>query len=95
MGCIDQLPYEVVLSGTSFREARDYVEKNVPEVYHVNPGFKVFDEYTIGIPPIAIGLDGPVVYFPYTKPCHGTFLLRVDDANEASRLRGMKLKRKK
>jgi hypothetical protein len=36
-----------------------------------------------------------VVYFPYTKPCHGTFLLRVDDANEASRLRGMKLKRKK
>ncbi|MEN6609739.1 MAG: DUF1894 domain-containing protein [Methanoregulaceae archaeon] len=95
MGCIDQLPYEVILSGTSFKEAREYVEKNIPEVYHVDPGFKVFDEYIIGVPPVAIGLDGNIVYFPYTKPCHGTFLLKVENPDEAARLRRLKLHRKK
>lgn len=95
MGCIDQLPYEIILSGTSFKEARDYVEENIPEVYHVEPGFKIFDHYIIGVPPVAIGLDKNLVYFPFTKPCHGTFLLKVEDEEESARLRKMKLVRKK
>ncbi|HUW85601.1 MAG TPA: DUF1894 domain-containing protein, partial [Methanoregula sp.] len=43
-----------------------------------------------GIPPIAIGLEGDFIIFPYTKPCHGTFLLRVEDTVEAARLRAAK-----
>jgi len=95
MGCIDQLPYEVIQSGTTFKEARDYIEKNIHEVYHVDPGFRIFDGYIIGVPPIAIGLEGDTVYFPYTKPCHGTFLLKVENREEADRLRKLKLIRRK
>ncbi|MDD1698266.1 MAG: DUF1894 domain-containing protein, partial [Methanoregula sp.] len=51
------------------------------------PGFKVFDIHLIGIPPIAIGLENDFIIFPYTKPCHGTFLLRMEDTAEAARLR--------
>jgi hypothetical protein len=63
------------------------IEKLDYEVYEVKPGFKIFDKAMIGIPPVRIGLDGDVVTFPFTKPCHGTFLLRVSDAAEADMVR--------
>jgi hypothetical protein len=90
MGCIESLPYEVLLRGGSFRECRDYIRNHFKESIEVKPGFKVFDTHIIGVPPIAIGLDGDFVVFPFTKPCHGTFLLRVEDRAEADRLRKQK-----
>jgi hypothetical protein len=53
----------------------------------VEPGFKIFEKPIIGIPPISVGLDGDTITFPFTKPCYGTFLLRVDDKEEAERIR--------
>jgi hypothetical protein len=90
MGCIESLPYEVILRGSSFKESREYIRKNFRENRDIKPGFKIFDTYIIGVPPIAIGLDGDSVIFPYTKPCHGTFLLRIQDPEEAARLRALK-----
>jgi hypothetical protein len=90
MGCIESLPYEILLRGSSFKEIRDYILKHYPEHRTVQPGFKVFDTHIIGIPPISIGLEADYVIFPFTKPCHGTFLLRVQDPEEASRLRSLK-----
>jgi hypothetical protein len=87
MGCIESLPYEVLLRGGSFKECRDYIRNHFKESIEVKPGFKVFDTHIIGVPPISIGLDGDFVIFPFTKPCHGTFLLRVEDCAEADRLR--------
>jgi len=82
--------YEIVLRDATFRESRDYIKAHFKEFIDVQPGFKVFDVHLIGLPPIAIGLDGDSVIFPYTKPCHGTFLLRVEDREEAARLRALK-----
>jgi hypothetical protein len=90
MGCIESLPYEVLLRGGSFKECRDYIRNHFKESIEVKPGFKVFDTHIIGVPPISIGLDGDFVIFPFTKPCHGTFLLRVEDRAEAERLRKRK-----
>ena len=86
MGCIEELPHEVILSRASFAECRAYVERHCPRYCHVDPGFRLFESYLIGVPPIAIGVDGDAVLFPYTKPCHGTFLLRIEDAAEVARL---------
>ena len=90
MGCVEALNYEIVLRDASFKECREYIKSHFPESIDVDPGFKIFDVHTIGVPPIAVGLDGDFVIFPYTKPCHGTFLLRVEDAQEAARLRALK-----
>ena len=95
MGCIEELKYETVLSHASFRECRDYVKEHFSERYEVEPGYKIFDSYIIGLPPIIIGIDGDTVVFPYTKPCHGTFLLRIESPEEIARLRAMKPKQKK
>ncbi len=95
MGCIENLPYEMILPlGASFKECREYVEKNFAEVLYADPGYKLFDEHIIGLPPIALGLEGDRIVFPYTKPCHGTYLLAVADADEAARVRRTARKKK-
>ncbi|KUG15649.1 hypothetical protein ASZ90_014694 [hydrocarbon metagenome] len=87
MGCVEDLGYEVIASGVSFKESRAYIEEHCPEVYYVNPGFRIFEKAIIGVPPIAIGIENSFVILPYTKPCYGTFILRVDSASEADMIR--------
>jgi len=95
VGCIEELKYETVLSQASFKECRDYVKEHFTEHYEVEPGYRIFESYIIGLPPIFIGVEGNAVFFPYTKPCHGTFLLRIESPEEVERLRKMKKKPKK
>jgi len=94
MGCIEKLDYEILIRHVSFPEAAKYIRSHCAEAYEVRPGFRIFDKAMIGIPPVLIGIDGDTITFPFTKPCHGTFLLRVDDAAEAASIR-MKAKRVK
>ena len=57
-------------------------------------GYKIFKNYyVIGIPPIAVGAKGTALIFPYTKPCHGSFVLSIDgegSIKEIERLREAK-----
>jgi len=87
MGCIEKLPYEVLIRHASFPETAKYIREHCAEAYEVRPGFKIFEKAMIGIPPVLIGIDGDTLTFPFTKPCHGTFLLRVTDAEEAAMIR--------
>ena len=88
MSCIEQMKYKLYLERTSFKEARDYIEKNSEEVYYVDPGYKLFkDYYLIGVPPVAIGVRGKELLFTYVKPCHGAFVMGLDSEEEIARLR--------
>jgi len=94
MACIEDMNKEVLLSGATFKEARAFVEERCREVYYVDPGFRLLEKVVIGIPPIAVGVEGAFLILPYTKPCYGTFLLRVECPEEVKRLRSLKLKKK-
>ncbi|MCQ1537104.1 DUF1894 domain-containing protein [Methanosarcina sp. KYL-1] len=93
MSCIEQMKYEILLDRTTYKAAREYIEKNSEEVYYVSPGYKIFKDYhIIGVPPIALGAKGNALIFTYTKPCYGTFVLTVDNEDsikEIDRLRKM------
>jgi hypothetical protein len=90
MGCVEARKCEVLASQVTFAECREYITSTFPEHYRVEPGYHLFDIYIIGIPPIFIGVDGDDVIFPYTKPCHGTFILRARGASEeVARLRAL------
>ena len=93
MSCIEQKKYKILLEKTTFKDSREYIEKNSDEVQYVSPGYKIFTNYyVIGIPPIALGAKGNALLFTYTKPCHGTFVLTIDDEEskkEIERLREM------
>ena len=81
MGCLESLPYEIVMSRISFSEARDALSR-YREKYDVLPGYEIFGIRLIGVPPVRIAVDGDAVFFPFTKPCHGTFLIKVPGAEE-------------
>jgi hypothetical protein len=88
MSCVEQMKYKLYLERTSFKEAREYIERNSDEVYYVDPGYKIFkDYYMIGVPPVAMGAKGKELLFTYVKPCHGTFVMAVDSEEEIQRLR--------
>lgn len=98
MSCIEQMKYTILLEKTTYKDAREYIEKNSDEVYYVSPGYKIFkDYYVIGVPPIAIGAKGNALIFTYTKPCHGSFVLTIDNEDsvkEINRLREMEKENK-
>lgn len=88
MSCIEQMKYKLLLERTSFKEARQFIERNADEVYYVDPGYKIFkDYYIIGVPPIAIGAKGKDLVFTYVKPCHGAFVMTIESEEEIERLR--------
>ncbi len=88
MSCIEQMKYRLLLERTSFKEARQFIEKSADEVYYVDPGYKIFkDYYIIGVPPIAIGAKGNDLVFTYVKPCHGAFVMTIESEEEIERLR--------
>jgi hypothetical protein len=90
MGCLEAMKPEILFSQTSFKEAREYILKHMRERYEVEPGYKIFDVHIIGVPPLYIGVDGDYLVFPYTKPCHGTFVVKVPGGEELLRLRERK-----
>jgi len=90
MACVESMNYEILLRNASFRECRDYVRSHCAEYVDVSPGYRLFDMHMIGVPPISIGLDGDTIVFPFTKPCYGTFLLRIEDRSEAEKVRAQK-----
>ena len=48
------------------------------------PATKIFDEYIIDLPPIALGLDGGKIVFPYTETLPWYLSPEgIEDADEA------------
>ncbi len=90
---INKIKHEVLLERASFREAREFIEKNSDEVYHVQPGYRLFhDCYLVGIPPIALGIKGSELIFPLVRPRLGTFVIKAGANEEIKRLQKMGLK---
>ena len=89
-GCLEAMKPEVLLSGSSFKEAREFIRKNFKEYYEVEPGYRILDVHIIGVPPLYVGIEGEKIVFPYTKPCHGTFVVKVAGGEEIARLRKRK-----
>lgn len=81
------MKYEILLSRCSFKEAREYIKKNFGDVVEVPPGYGIFNVHLIGVPPLLVGIDGDKVVFPYTKPCHGTFVMKIEGKEEIAKLR--------
>ena len=79
--------YEILLPNSGFKECADFIKKNFKEIFYVPPGFRIFDNYLVGLPPIPLAVDGSDVILPYVKPCHGCFVLRIPGGEEVERLR--------
>ncbi len=87
MGCIEQLKYEILLSKARFKECSTFISSNYDEYYQVQPGYRMMNAFIIGVPPIYVAVDGDNIIFPYTKPCHGTFVLTIASSEEVEKIK--------
>ena len=78
MACIDKLNYEILYKG-GFKDCAKYIEKNFKNVIYKNAGEEIIKGiFLIGIPPIPVAYEDNYLIFPYTKPCYGTFVLKIN-----------------
>ncbi|HJJ98763.1 MAG TPA: DUF1894 domain-containing protein [Methanocorpusculum sp.] len=87
MGCLESMNYEILAKNCSFKEARKIIQENSTEKYEVPPGFKLLEKPLLGIPPILVGVEEEKLVYGYTKPCHGTFVVVVEDPEDVDRVR--------
>jgi hypothetical protein len=88
MACINDIKHEILLKGATLKECEEFIRKNSDEVYHVKGGYKIYDVPLMGSKPIPIGVKGSTMFFVFTKPCFGLFVLKIEDADtEIERLR--------
>lgn len=87
MGCLENMNYEILGRNCSFKEAREIIKANSKEKYEVPPGFKLLEKALIGIPPLIIGIANEKLIYAYTKPCHGTFVVVVEDPEGVEHVR--------
>ena len=85
--CVEELDYEILLARTTFANCSKLIQKRCREIYFVAPGYKIFNIYLIGIPPLPIGIEDDHVLIAYIKPCHGAFVLRIPGGGEIERIR--------
>ena len=87
MGCVEQLNYEILLSKARFKECSTFISSNYDEYYKIQPGYRMMNVFIIGVPPIYVAVDGDNIIFPYTKPCHGTFVLTISSPDEVKKIK--------
>ena len=93
MACIDDIPYEIMLKGTTPAESEAFIRERCDEVYHVEGGYTIRGVLLKGSS-LPIGVKGDEIFFVYIKPCFGLFVLRLPDAaDEIAKLRS-KFKKK-
>lgn len=91
MKCMDDIKHEILLEGATFKDAREYIQRNFTEVYYVQPGYKVLkDCYLVGVPPIALAIKDSDLIFPIVKPHYGTFVVKAQAEREIKKLRDHK-----
>lgn len=71
--------YEILLSKAGFKDAKKVIESHSSNIVYVKPGAKILGARIIGLPPIPIGIDESenTITLPYTKPCHGTAVVKL------------------
>jgi len=85
--CVEEMDYEILLARRPLDECSKLIRKRCREVYFVDPGFKIFGLYLIGVPPIPIGIEYEHLFIIYVKPCHGAFVLKLPGDGEVARIR--------
>ena len=85
---------EIHMTRSGFKDCARFIEKNAPEVVHVNPGEKIVGARIIGIPPVPISINDEkgTIMLPYTKPCYGTATVEVPvPLEEREKIRAVKI----
>jgi len=84
MACLNDYDYDILLSHTTYVMSEKFILAKYWETYYVEPGYKVLGLRILGTDyvPIAVEDNTNNLILPYTKPCMGTFVIRIKNVPE-------------
>ncbi|HMK47632.1 MAG TPA: DUF1894 domain-containing protein [Methanocella sp.] len=91
MTCLNDYNYDLLLSHCTLRESEEFIRSKYWETYYFEPGFTVLGLRTLGEGAVPVAIEdntNDTIIFPYTKPCMGTFVIRIKGVpDEVNRVR--------
>lgn len=91
MACLNDYDYEILLSHCSLRQGEEFIRSKYWETYYFETGFSVLGLRTLGEGAIPVAIEDnrdDTIIFTYTKPCMGTFVIRIPGVpDEVKRIR--------
>ena len=84
MACLNDYDHDILLSHTTYKVGEQFILDKYWETYYVEPGYSVLGLRILGSDyvPIAVEDDTNNLIVPYTKPCMGTFVVRIKNVPE-------------
>lgn len=85
MTCLNDYNYEILLSHCSLRQGEEFIRSKYWETYYFEPGFTVLGLRTLGEGAVPVAIEDnteDTIIFTYTKPCMGTFVIRIPGVPE-------------
>ncbi len=79
MACLTDYDYDILLSHQTYKESEKFILSKYWETYYVEPGYTVLGLRILGdeLVPVAVEDNTDNLIIPYTKPCMGTFVVRI------------------
>lgn len=90
MACLNDYDYDILLSHKTYKESEEFIRSKYWETYYVEPGYTVLGLRILGdgYVPVAVEDNTDNLVLPYTKPCMGTFVVRILEVpDEVARIR--------
>jgi hypothetical protein len=90
MACLNDYDYDILLSHETYPVSEKFILSKYWETYYVEPGYSVLGLRILGSDyvPIAVEDNTDNLILPYTKPCMGTFVVRIKNVPaEVERIR--------
>ena len=80
MACLNDYKYDILLSHKTYSESEEFIRSKFWETYYFEPGFNVLGLRLLGETHVPVAVEDntdDTLIFPYTKPCMGTFVIRI------------------
>ncbi len=84
MACLNDYNFDILMQNVTYQEAEKYIRSKYWETYYVEPGYSVLGLRILGsdFVPVAVEEETNNLILPYTKPCFGTFVVRIINVPE-------------
>lgn len=80
MACLNDYNYEILLSHNNFAQSETFIRSKFWETYYFEPGFTILGLRLLGDGAVPVAVEDnteDTLVFPYTKPCMGTFVIKI------------------
>ncbi|AAM01626.1 DUF1894 domain-containing protein [Methanopyrus kandleri] len=81
--CLEEREYEILMARRPFDDCARYIESKFGNIVKLQPGEEILPGLrAIGYGKIPVAYGDEWIVLPITKPCHGSFVVKIEVSAE-------------